>query len=119
VTFRKQDAESALAEESVTWAFHPTTRNIPNAFRNFFLAIPTLRRERPDVIISTGAGVSLPFFLVARFLRIRTVYVEVFDRITNPTMTGRLSYPISDGFCVQWAEQRSGYPDADVIGLTL
>ncbi len=119
VTFRKQDAISALEGESVVWAHHPTTRNVKNALLNLWLAVPTLRRERPDVVISTGAGVSLPFFIVARFLRIHTVYLEVFDRISSPTMTGRLSYPITDAFCVQWEHQVDIYPGATVVGQAL
>lgn len=119
VTFRKPDAEAALEGEEVTWAYHPTTRNLPNAVRNLGLAISTLRRLRPDVVVSTGAGVSLPFFLVARFLRIRTVYIEVFDRIDSPTLTGRLSYPLSDVMSVQWPQQRAIYPEAVVIGPAL
>jgi UDP-N-acetylglucosamine:LPS N-acetylglucosamine transferase len=95
------------------------TRNLPNAIRNLGLAITTLRRLRPDVVVSTGAGVSLPFFVVARLLRIHTVYLEVFDRIDSPTLTGRLSYPISDAMCGQWPQQRAIYPEALVIGPAL
>lgn len=119
VTFQKPDAEAALADEPVSWAHHPTTRNIPNAIRNLGLAVKVLRNERPDVIVSTGAGVSLPFFVVARFMRIRTVYIEVFDRIDSATMTGRLSYPMSDAMCDQWPAQRNLYPESVVIGPTL
>jgi len=119
VTFQKPDAEAALAGEQVTWAHHPVTRNLPNAVRNLGLAVRTLRRLRPDVVVSTGAGVSLPFFVVARFLRIRTVYIEVFDRIDSPTLTGRLSYPLSDAMCGQWPQQLAIYPEAVVIGPTL
>jgi UDP-N-acetylglucosamine:LPS N-acetylglucosamine transferase len=119
VTFQKPDAIAALEDEAVTWAHHPVTRNIPNAIRNLGLAITTLRRLRPDVVVSTGAGVSLPFFVVARLLRIHTVYLEVFDRIDSPTLTGRLSYPISDAMCGQWPQQRAIYPEALVIGPAL
>jgi beta-1,4-N-acetylglucosaminyltransferase len=119
VTFRKPDAVAALEGEQVTWAYHPVTRNLPNAVRNLGLAVRTLRRLRPDVVVSTGAGVSLPFFVVARFLHIRTVYIEVFDRIDSPTLTGRLSYPISDAMCTQWPQQQEIYPEAVVIGATL
>ena len=119
VTFQKQDAITALADESVTWAYHPVTRNIPNAVRNLGLAVRTLWRLRPDVVVSTGAGVSLPFFVVARFLGIHTVYIEVFDRIDSPTLCGRLSYPLSDAMCGQWPQQRLIYPESVVIGPTL
>jgi UDP-N-acetylglucosamine:LPS N-acetylglucosamine transferase len=119
VTFRKKDAETALAGEKVTWAFHPTTRNLPNALRNLGLAVPTLLRVRPDLIISTGAGVSVPFFIVARILRIRTIYIEVIDRIEQATLSGRICYPLSDAFCAQWPAQQRLYPQAELIGPAL
>lgn len=119
VTFRKADAEAALAGERVTWAFHPTTRNAGNAIRNQFLAAAVLLRRRPDVVVSTGAGVAVPFFILARLLRIRTLYLEVFDRIDQSTLTGRLVYPLTDRFCVQWEEQRAVYPDGILVGRAL
>ena len=61
-TFRTPDAEVGLAGEEVFWVHHPTTRNVKNAVRNFALAVRLLRRIRPDVVISTGAGVAVPFF---------------------------------------------------------
>jgi UDP-N-acetylglucosamine:LPS N-acetylglucosamine transferase len=119
VTFRKQDSLSMLAGERVAWAHHPTTRNIPNAVRNTFLAWRVLRQERPDVVISCGAGVAFPFFVIARMLRCRTVYLEVYDRIDSSTLTGRLCYPLSNLFLLQWEEQKRFYPKGQVIGRLL
>lgn len=116
VTFDKKDAQTALVGEDVTFAYHPTTRNLPNAVRNARLSVGVLRRVRPDVVVSTGAGVAVPFFLVARAMRIRTAYLEVYDRITLPTLSGRICYPISDVFMVQWPEQLATYPDAEFVG---
>jgi len=116
VTFDTPDASSLLVHERVVWAHHPTTRNIPNAIRNLWLAWRVLGRERPDVVVSDGAGVAVPFFLAARLRGIRTVYVEVYDRIDTRTMAGRLCYPMTDLFCVQWEEQRRLYPRAQLIG---
>lgn len=119
VTFRKTDATSALADERVIWAHHPTTRNVPNAIRNLVLAIIVLLRHRPDVVVSSGAGVALPFFVVARVLRIRTLYIEVFERTDEASLTGRLVYPLTDRFCLQWDEQLAVYPDGIHVGRTL
>jgi UDP-N-acetylglucosamine:LPS N-acetylglucosamine transferase len=119
VTFDKPDARSLLAAESVIWAYHPTTRNIPNLVRNLVLAVRHVHRVRPDVVVSTGAAVAVPFFVVARLLRIPVVYVEVFDRIDSPTLSGRLCRPISTRFCVQWPEQQAHYPGSVVIGPLL
>lgn len=119
VSFRKVDAESMLAGERVVWAFHPTQRSLRNLLRNAALAWRTIRRERPDVVVSTGAGVALPFFLVARLFRIKTVYVEAYERIDNPSLTGRLCYPLSDLFVLQWEEQLRFYPKGKVVGALL
>lgn len=116
VTFDTSDARSSLADERVRWAFSPTTRNLPNALRNLRLAWTLVRRERPDVVVSTGAGVAFPFFVVAKLTGARTVYVEVFDRIEHPTLTGALCYPITDLFAAQWPEQQRTYPAAERIG---
>lgn len=119
VTFDGADSRSLLRDERVEWAFHPTTRNVPNLLRNLRLSIRLLRRERPDLVVSTGAGVALPFFVVARLLGIKTAYIEVYDRIDSATLTGRLCYRFSDLFVLQWEEQRRNYPKGVVIGALL
>ena len=43
ITFDKPDARSMLAGEAISWAHHPTTRNIPNLIRNFGVAWKALR----------------------------------------------------------------------------
>ncbi|MFN8078139.1 MAG: PssD/Cps14F family polysaccharide biosynthesis glycosyltransferase [Kineosporiaceae bacterium] len=119
VCFDTPDAVSILRNEDVVWAYHPTTRNLVNLMRNVALAWRELRGRRPDVVISTGAGVAVPFFLVAKLLRVPTVYLEVYDRMDSPTLTGRLCRPFTDAMLVQWEEQRELYRDADVVGCVL
>ena len=119
VTFNTPDAMSLLARESTIWAHYPTTRNLPNLLRNAWLAWRTLRRLRPDIIVSTGAGVALPFFVFARLMRIPTAYIEVYDRIDSATLTGRLCRPFTTVMCVQWQEQESLYGNATLIGELL
>jgi UDP-N-acetylglucosamine:LPS N-acetylglucosamine transferase len=119
VTFGTPDARSQLEDERAVWAYHPTTRNLWNLARNLWLAVRVMRRERPDVVVSTGAAVAFPFFVVAKLMRVPTVYIEVYDRLDSPTLTGRLCRPLTDLFCVQWEEQTRFYPRAQVIGSLL
>jgi|GEM_PF-147977 len=119
VCFDTPDAVSILAAEQVTWAHHPTTRNVPNLVRNLVLAWKVLRRERPDVVISTGAGVAVPFFVLGRLTGVPTLFLEVYDRLDTPTLTGRLCRPFATRMLVQWEEQRSLYRDAEVVGCVL
>lgn len=119
VTFQKEDAISLLTGERTYWAYYPTNRNVPNLFRNLWLAWNVLRKERPDVIFSTGAGVAVPFFWLGKWYGCRLIYLEVFDRIDSPTLTGKLVYPVTDKFLVQWQEQKAFYPKGEFWGQVL
>ncbi|MBV0931400.1 UDP-N-acetylglucosamine--LPS N-acetylglucosamine transferase [Lentilactobacillus sp. IMAU92037] len=116
VTFPKEDAEYLLDGERTYSCYFPTNRNIKNLIRNTFLAFKILVREKPDLIISSGAAVAVPFFYVGKILGIKTIYIEVFDRIDKPTLTGKLVYPITDLFIVQWKEMKKIYPKAKYLG---
>ncbi|MGT2896315.1 PssD/Cps14F family polysaccharide biosynthesis glycosyltransferase [Streptococcus entericus] len=116
VTFDKEDARSVLKDEKMYPCHHPTNRNIRNLFKNTFLAYKLLRQEKPDLIISSGAAVAVPFFYLGKLFGAKTVYIEVFDRIDRPTLTGKLVYPVTDRFIVQWEELKKVYPKAINLG---
>lgn len=119
VTFRTSDAVSQLEGEVVDFAYSPTTRNVPNLIRNFWVAWRVLRKRRPDVVVTTGAAVAIPFFVLGRLLGIQTIYVEVYDRLTSRTVSGRVCRPLASAFLVQWPEQQKLYPGSRVIGCLL
>ena len=116
VTFDKEDARSLLKDEKVYPCYFPTNRNIKNLIRNTFLAIRVLKKEKPDLIISSGAAVAVPFFYLGKLFGTKTIYIEVFDRINKPTLTGKLVYPVTDRFIVQWEEMKIVYPKAINLG---
>jgi hypothetical protein len=116
VTFDTPDALSRLAGERVFWAYHPTTRNAWNLLRNLVLAVRLVTRERPDVIVSTGAGVAFPVMVIGWLRNSVTVYIEVVDRLDTPTLTGRLCRPVTTVFCVQWPQEPKLYDGAGVFG---
>lgn len=116
VTFDKEDANSRLIGECVYHCHYPTNRNLKNLLRNTALAIKVLRMERPDLIVSTGAAVAVPFFVVGRLLGAKTVYIEIIDRMDSATLTGKLVYRFTDIFVVQWPEMTKVYPKAVCLG---
>lgn len=116
VTFDKEDARSLLKGERVYPCYYPTNRNLKNLIRNTCVAWRVLRRERPDLIVSSGAAVAVPFFWLGKLLGAKTIYIEVFDRINKPTMSGKLVYPITDCFIVQWDEMKEVYAKAINLG---
>ena len=116
VTFDKEDARSLLEGEKVYNCFFPTNRNIKNLIKNTFVAWRVLRKEKPNLIISSGAAVAVPFFYLGKLFGAKLIYVEVFDRIDKPTITGKIVYPIVDKFIVEWEEMKQVYPKSENLG---
>ena len=116
VTFNKEDANSILEGEQVYHCYYPTNRSLKALLINTRLAWKVLRKERPDVIVSSGAAVAVPFFYLGKLFGMKTVYIEVFDRIDKPTMTGKMVYPVTDRFIVQWEEMKQVYKKAINLG---
>lgn len=113
------DVLDRLEGERLIASYSPTTRSLPNLVRNFVLAVNVLRRERPAIVVSAGAGVAVPFFVMAWVLRVPTVFIEVYDRVDSPTLTGRLCGPFTTRRIVQWEQQLGFYPDALLVGPLL
>jgi beta-1,4-N-acetylglucosaminyltransferase len=104
VSFDKPDVRSLLAGERVIRAHGPTNRNVPNLLRNLRLALRTVRAERPSAVLTTGAGVAVPFAWVARLLGVPVLYVESFTRIEALSLSGRMIAPVARQVYVQWPE---------------
>ena len=85
VTFDKEDARSLLKDEKMYPCYFPTNRSLKALIKNTKIAWKVLRKERPDLIISSGAAVSVPFFYLGKLFGAKLIYVEVFDRIDKPT----------------------------------
>lgn len=79
-------------------------------FVNLWEALRILVRERPGVILSTGAGPAVPFAIVGKLLGIPTVFVETVARVSSPSLTGRLMYRLADSFYYQWEPLRRYFP---------
>ncbi|RKM59733.1 UDP-N-acetylglucosamine--LPS N-acetylglucosamine transferase [Butyrivibrio sp. XB500-5] len=116
VTFDKEDARSLLENERMIPCYYPTNRSIKGLIINTVLAFRVLKKERPDLVISAGAAVAVPFFYVGKLYGAKCIYIEVFDRIDKPTMSGKLVYPVTDRFIVEWEEMKKVYPGAINLG---
>lgn len=116
VTFDKEDARSLLKGEKMYPCYYPTNRNLKVLAKNIVVAWKVLRKEKPDLIISSGAAAAVPFFYIGKLFGAKTIFIEVFDRIDKPTMTGKLVYPVTDRFIVQWEEEKKVYKKAINLG---
>jgi UDP-N-acetylglucosamine transferase subunit ALG13 len=90
-----------------------------NFFVNLWEAFQILRRERPQVILTTGGGFSVAFTLVGKLFSIPTIYIETVAKVNVPTATGRVMYWIADRFFYQWPYLERYFPKGEYIGLVL
>ncbi len=112
----RQDVRDRLKGERLhLLPVHPS-RSVRGTLSELGAAPAILARERPDVLVSAGAGVAVPFFAVASSLGIPTVFIEVYDRVHSPTLTGRLVAPFATEVLVQWPQQLEFYPQATLVG---
>lgn len=79
-------------------------------FINLWEAWRILRRERPGLILSTGAGPAVPFALVGKLWSIPTLFIETFTRVTEPSMAGKIMYRLADRFFYQWKPLQRFFP---------
>ena len=115
-TFDKEDAKSLLAGEKTYSLYYPSNRSIKALIINSYRAIKILKKEKPDLIISSGAAPAIPFFWIGKLMGAKTIYIEVFDRIDKSTVSGKLCYPVSDRFIVEWEDMKKVYKKAINLG---
>lgn len=116
VTFDKADARSLIEGEKFYPLYFPSNRSIKALIINTWRAIKILPKEKPNLIISSGAAGAVPFFWLGKLFGAKTVYIEVFDRIDTFTIAGKMCYPVTDKFIVEWEEMKKVYPKAINLG---
>lgn len=117
VTFKTASTELILEGEKVYWAYSPTNRNLPNLIRNLYLAFKVIQQEKPQLVISTGAGVAVPFIILAKIAGIKTAFIESFTRVQELSLSARLVLPFLDALYVQWEQLAAKYPKAQLIRI--
>ena len=76
--------------------------DISKMFKAFLKSFKILLNEKPDLIISTGAEIAIPTFLIGKLIMIKTIYIESWCRVKSKSGTGRILYYFSNLFLVQW-----------------
>jgi UDP-N-acetylglucosamine transferase subunit ALG13 len=119
VSFDKADVRSLLRDERVYIAHGPTNRNLPNLLRNLVLAWTIVRRTRPRVLLTTGAGVAVPFAWIARLRGACVIYLECGGRVDRPSLSARMIAPVANAIYAQWPELAAAWKRARYAGNAL
>jgi UDP-N-acetylglucosamine:LPS N-acetylglucosamine transferase len=81
-----------------------------------FCCLSIVVKERPDVVISTGAAPGCLMCLLGRLLGARIVWLDSITNVERVSLSGRLVRPFADLFLVQWPELAKKYRGAEYAG---
>ena len=101
---------SAKADYFVTQTGLGSPGWIKDSFKLFHEVYKIWKKERPDVVISTGTYIALPFMILCKLHHKKLIYIETFARVTDTTKAGRMMYKFADLFIYQWPELKKFYP---------
>lgn len=118
VTFKRKDIETKLKNKRVYFINDPK-RDPLKFLYNFFQSLRIFLKEKPDLIISTGAGMAIMFCYIAKFFGKKIIFIESLAAVVAPSFSGRFIYPITDLFIVQWRKLLKFYPRAIYGGALL
>lgn len=90
-------------------------RMLGSAAKSLVQSASIMFKERPTIIISTGAGAVFFAVIWAKLLGARVVIIESFARFDGPSLFGRLASPLADDLIVQSPKLKAAYPRAHVF----
>ncbi len=83
---------------------------------NALEAAVSFSKDRPDVLLSTGAGPIVPLAAVGKLFGCQTIYIETFGSVDQPSLTGRMMAPLADRFYYQWPSLARYFPSGRCEG---
>ena len=84
----------------------------------FIVSYIFLKKQKPDVVISTGVAATFPIcWLQKKVFKKKVIYIESFAKKTSGSKTGLMVYKFADYFIIQWEELKTVYPKAIYGGM--
>jgi hypothetical protein len=115
VTFTNANGPGQLKDEkNVVFTSFPTNfPNLPNNIKNTFLALKMVLSGKYTHILSTGAGVGVPFiwfgWLFSPFLKTKTIFIDSLTRTQGISFSMKLVYFFSHLRLTQWPDNKRKY----------
>jgi hypothetical protein len=116
VSVPAEDTLSTLAGERVAWETEPLARRPVDLLLAVLRAVRRLRREQPDLVLSAGTAVAVPYFVAARVLGIPTVWLSTLNLVATAGLAARICSRLSTRVLVQKQSMLSVHPGARLVG---
>lgn len=121
ITERDKVTEGLKEEygEKITYLPYGTRAKIFSyIFKYSYLCLKSIYlyfKIKPKYIVTTGTHTVVPICYLGKLFGSKIIFIETFASINKKTLSGKMIYPISDLFIVQWEEMKKLYPKA-VLG---
>ena len=118
VTYRTLHTEQLLKDRKHYFVIDPHLskwKYLVNAFQS----LHHLLKERPKVVISTGAGIAIPTMLLGKYLfHSKLIFVESAANVIHSSHTAKFMYRYADLFLTQWPDlSEKEFPNAVCVGV--
>jgi UDP-N-acetylglucosamine:LPS N-acetylglucosamine transferase len=78
--------------------------------------IKIVLREKPRVVISTGAAVGCIACFLGKLVSAKIVWIDSITNVERISLSGRMVKHIADLFLVQWPDLASQYKSVEYVG---
>jgi UDP-N-acetylglucosamine:LPS N-acetylglucosamine transferase len=104
------EVKNKLEKNSNVYVTGESNRQHPiKLFKVFFRCVKIILKERPDVIISTGAAIGCIACFLGKLTKAKIIWVDSITNIEKLSLSGRLIRPFANLFITQWQQLAKQY----------
>ncbi len=116
----KEVVRDVLSESGRVYVVGECNRQHPiRVVKVFLRCIRIVFREKPHVIISTGAAVGCMACFLGKMLGAKVVWIDSITNVEKLSLSGRMVRYIADLLLVQWPELVDKYDKAEYVGAII
>ena len=116
VTYKNGHTHKTLREKPHFFVVDPHV-NYFKYLMNFIQSLIIFFKVRPQIIVSTGAGIAVSILLIGYFFRRKIIYIESGARVFSPSKTGKFIYRFSNLFIIQYRTLFKHFPKSKIGSL--
>jgi UDP-N-acetylglucosamine:LPS N-acetylglucosamine transferase len=81
--------------------------------------IRILFKEKPDVVLSTGAAAGCLLCLLGKIMGAKVIWIDSITNVERISLSGRMVRYVADLFLVQWPELAGQYKKVEFVGTVI
>lgn len=106
-----------ITNESTVYVVRKANRQKPLLLSYMLIQCARIMlKERPEVVISTGAAVGCILCILAKISRKKVVWIDSLAFMDELSLSGKIIRPFADLFLVQWPELAKRYNQVKYVG---